>query len=355
VNQSHVVRIISSAFLLTLALSAQDRRDVIPLKPWSAPLSWQPSSSERSLSPKLANQPISSPSAFVAMTPCRVADTRATQNFPSPFGTPSLVGGAIRSFPMQASTLCTIPSGAIAYSLNVTVATVNGVGLGYLTLWPVGSAFPTSSTLNNVSALPYVANAAIVPAGNDSSGSIDAFASNTTDLIIDINGYYTQASSGGASLPVGTVVWSMLDATTFSSQQNPGETWILADGRSIAGLNLAYETLTMSSTIPNILGVFIRGKNNGRSDGNQNPDGDLALGTFTADRFASHDHGGGAHTHNTSTQNGAAVDFGGLIVRIPGAGTFNSATDSSGTIINADGGAETSPKDVTMNPFIRVN
>jgi hypothetical protein len=44
------------------------------------------------------------------------------------------------------------------------------------------------STLNDLQGA-IVANAAIVPAGT--SGSIDAFANNATDLIIDINGYYT--------------------------------------------------------------------------------------------------------------------------------------------------------------------
>jgi hypothetical protein len=197
-----------------------------------------------------------------------------------------------------------------------------------------------------------VANAAVVPAGTGSA--IDVFVTDPTDVIIDVNGYYTTQTSNG-SQPVGTVVYSMLDQPTFQSQVNSGETWLLADGRSIAGLNLKFETLTHASNIPNLLGVFIRGKNNGRSDGFQNPDGELALGQVTADRFASHDHGGGNHSHNTSTQNGAAPDFGGIIVRIPSFGTFDSATSSSGAIINAQGGAETSPKSVTLNPFIRVN
>jgi hypothetical protein len=44
------------------------------------------------------------------------------------------------------------------------------------------------STLNDLTGT-IVANAAIVPAGT--SGSIDVYASNNTDVIIDINGYYT--------------------------------------------------------------------------------------------------------------------------------------------------------------------
>ena len=356
-----VTSVVAGIVLVPFVLNSQSVRDAVPIKNWPAPVYWSPSLAERLSSTRISRAAdiavptASAPLTFVAMTPCRVVDTRSIFGFPAPFGAPSLVGGATRSFPMDSSTLCSIPSTAAAYSLNVTVTTT-GSGLGFLTLWPVGSAQPNASTLNNPGNLAAVANAAIVPAGNDISGSIDAYASSATDLIIDINGYYTaQVSGGGASLPVGTVVYSMLDATTFTSQQSPGETWYLADGRSIAGLGLKYETLTSSASIPNLLGVFLRGKNNGRSDGNQNPDGDLALGTFTTDRFASHNHGGGNHSHNTSTQNGAAPDFGGLIVRIPGAGTFNSATDASGTIIATQGGSETSPKNVTLNPFIRVN
>ena len=295
-----------------------------------------------------------SPLAFVALTPCRLVDTRPGAGFTGAFGPPSLAGGATRTFPIQSSTTCTVPAAAQAYSFNVTV--VPPGFLGYITVYPTGQTQPNASTLNDYLGT-VVANAAIVPAGT--SGSVNVFANGPTDLIIDINGYYApQGSSGGggsASLPVGSVVYSMLDAATFSAQQNVGETWILADGRSIAGLNLAYETLTRTSVVPNLLGVFIRGKNNGRNDGLQNPDGELALGQATADRFQSHNHGGGDHTHATSTQNGAAVQFGGLIVRIPGTGTFDSATTTSGPIITMQGGPETSPKSVTLNPFIRVN
>ena len=58
---------------------------------------------------------------FVAMTPCRVVDTRASSMFPSGFGQPSLSNGVVRNFAIQSSTLCTIPFLAQAYSFNVTV------------------------------------------------------------------------------------------------------------------------------------------------------------------------------------------------------------------------------------------
>jgi len=60
--------------------------------------------------------------------------------------------------------------------------------LGFITLWPTGQSRPPVSTLNDLTGT-IVANAAIVPAGT--SGSIDVYASSVTDVIIDINGYYT--------------------------------------------------------------------------------------------------------------------------------------------------------------------
>ena len=48
---------------------------------------------------------------FIAVTPCRVADTRSSQGFPAPFGAPSLVGNSSRNFPIQLSP-CGIPATA---------------------------------------------------------------------------------------------------------------------------------------------------------------------------------------------------------------------------------------------------
>ena len=53
------------------------------------------------------------------------------------------------------------------------------------------------STLNAPTAT-VVANAAIIPAGT--AGSIDVFATDMTDLIVDINGYFAPPGSGGLSL-----------------------------------------------------------------------------------------------------------------------------------------------------------
>jgi hypothetical protein len=69
--------------------------------------------------------------------------------------------------------------------------------LGYLTAWPTGKAQPLAANLSSVTGT-VTASAAIVPAGT--SGSIDVFASNSTDLIIDVNGYFAPPGTGGLSL-----------------------------------------------------------------------------------------------------------------------------------------------------------
>ena len=139
--------------------------------------------------------PASGSSQFYSVPPCRVVDTRGDNG---PLGGPYLQGNQVRDFPVLDSTC--IPSGVdpTAYSYNVTVVPNSAnQPLGYLTVWPKGQTQPLTSTLNNPTAT-VVANAAIVPAGT--GGDIEVYASNSTDLIIDINGYFAAPGEGGLSL-----------------------------------------------------------------------------------------------------------------------------------------------------------
>lgn len=117
---------------------------------------------------------------FVTVTPCRVVDTR---NPKGPFGGPPISGGTERDFPLPNGS-CGIPSNAAAYSLNVTV--VPQGRLGYLTVWPTGENQPVVSTMNSDGRTK--ANAAIVPTGTN--GAVSVYASNTTNVILDIDGYF---------------------------------------------------------------------------------------------------------------------------------------------------------------------
>lgn len=136
---------------------------------------------------------------FYPVDPCRLVDTRGADG---PLGGPRLAAQQQRDFPLRDSKC--IPSGLSiqAYSLNFTVVpNPTGQPLGYLSVWPTGQTQPVVSTLNNPTAT-VVANAALVPAGTN--GDIEVYGYNTTDLLIDINGYFAAPGNGGLSMyPLG--------------------------------------------------------------------------------------------------------------------------------------------------------
>jgi len=130
---------------------------------------------------------------FYPLSPCRIADTRGPRGA---LGGPFLMGLVPRSFPVLQATAC-FPQNVTpaAYSLNFT-AVPHGP-LGYLTVWPTGQNQPNVSTLNAPTGTT-TANAAIVPAGTN--GAISTYASNNTDLLIDIDGYFDTPGQSGLSL-----------------------------------------------------------------------------------------------------------------------------------------------------------
>ena len=167
------------------------------------------------------------------------------------------------------------------------------------------------------------------------------------------------------TLPAGTIVYSMLDEHTFRQEMGAGENWIMADGRSIVGQGTRYEQLGFTH-VPNLCGVFVRGKNNGRADGYQNPDGELPLGQMTQDRFMHHNHTGQTGDDSPDHSHG----FGGYPFGASYGG--DNSTENLGTAPNGfyrqtdgasvrhkhaiatDGGLETSPKSITLNAYIKL-
>ena len=109
------------------------------------------------------------------LTPCRVLDTR------QPTGSQPFNGTLNVDV---AGSGCGVPASAQAYVFNATV--VPPGLMHYLTLWPQGIAQPGVSSLNDPAGIVR-ANMAIVPTSN---GSISAFVTNPTYLILDVFGYF---------------------------------------------------------------------------------------------------------------------------------------------------------------------
>lgn len=141
-----------------------------------------------------------------------------------------------------------------------------------------------------------------------------------------------------AVLPIGSIVHSMLTEAQF--QELTSEGWVLADGGDCT--SSTYATVTGNTTVPDLQGVFLRGKNHARSTGTGNTAGDLALGTYTADNFK-------AHTHSVA---GTLLSAIGGDIETDG-GSELSRIDQ--TVSGSSGGGETQPRHVTVNIFIRID
>ncbi len=189
-------------------------------------------------------QPGSGTYQLYPLPPCRLVDTRQTNG---QLGGPRLQAGTPRDFPLLSSTC--IPSGLhpLAYSLNFTVVpNPGGQLLDYLTVWPAGEMQPTVSTLNNFTAT-VVANAAIVPAGTN--GDIDVYASQTTDLLIDINGYFAAPGTGGFSLyPVAPC--RVLDTRQNNGKPFMGEKTVNVEGSACAPPSNAAAYVFNATVVP---------------------------------------------------------------------------------------------------------
>jgi hypothetical protein len=140
--------------------------------------------------------------------------------------------------------------------------------------------------------------------------------------------------------PVGMIVSSMLTLAQF--QAINGSTWVLADGASVVGSS--YAAITSNSTVPDLRGMFLRGKNNGRLDAQQDPGGERTIGDLQADDFKSHRHDLIVYD-SAGSGNNYPTDY------FPN----TSVTGVNTTAIQLSGGSETRPKNIAVNYFIKIN
>lgn len=89
-----------------------------------------------------------------------------------------------------------VPNGGVsAVSVNLTLT--NADAAGFLTAYPAAGAVPNASNLNINHSGDTVAGAAVVPV--DGNGNIAVYLSGGGDLIVDINGWFTDGSAPAAS------------------------------------------------------------------------------------------------------------------------------------------------------------
>ena len=121
---------------------------------------------------------------LVPISPCRLADTRNGGSIGhnatlQPAGTITIAAHGTNG-------QCTLPTDAVALSLNVTsVAATAGT---YLTIWDDGP-MPNASSLNPAPGQPPTPNAVTTPLSASGGFNVYNFAG-TVDIIVDVNGYF---------------------------------------------------------------------------------------------------------------------------------------------------------------------
>lgn len=249
---------------ISVAAAQQAVSQDVPLQNWAVPFDQyvRPHTAANKLQP-VSNAIPSNPGNFVAIAPCRILDTRAAVG---PFGGPQFTAGETRHYIIPNGgqpTACGTPVGS-AYSLNITV--VNFSTRGNLRAFPTGTALPNTATLNYGATVGFPAgNAAIVPA--DNTGSIDIYTTQALDVIIDINGYFSDTipastannpntlvlrdGSGNfsagqitATKVLGAVYQDVAEWVPSASQVEPGTVVVLDpnDGRLVTPSSHAYDT-----------------------------------------------------------------------------------------------------------------
>ena len=127
-------------------------------------------------------------SSFVGATPKRVLDTRNAIGGPKvriPAGGTIAVplAGAAMQRPNGAS--ATIPSDATAVAMNVTAVLPSRAG--FFTVWPCGSAMPTTSNVNFTTG-SVVANGVVASLG--AGGAVCIYSDQQSDVLVDVLGWF---------------------------------------------------------------------------------------------------------------------------------------------------------------------
>ena len=179
------------------------------------------------------------PRAFVAIVPCRIADTRGNG---APIQGGIFANSEARNWSVWGS--CGIPISADAISVNFTVVSPPGTPQGaFLLAWPTGSP-PVSPTalITYGPGVTVISNAAIVPL-SIGGGQLTINVSHSTHIIMDVNGYFSETlgnQSAGFRLENAgfgaTASFQNSDTGCSGTCAVSGITNSISSGRAIGGL-----------------------------------------------------------------------------------------------------------------------
>jgi hypothetical protein len=174
------------------------------------------------------------PSRFVPVEPCRLLDTRLGAGAVAADGTIDVA---------VVSDACGVPGDADAAALTITVD--EPAGPGFVTAFPTGTARPEASVLNYRSG-ETLANSQLLQIG--SGGRVSLYTMATTDLIVDVTGYFVPAGgevSAGRFVPVAT--HRLIDTRT-ATRPAPGSAVRVTPDVPAGAIAVAVNITTTEST-----------------------------------------------------------------------------------------------------------
>ncbi len=165
-----------------------------------------------------------------ASSPFRIVDTRSGSGCSNITPSGMLAAGTASTVQVTGATACegtsgTVPSGATAAVVNVTV--VDPSGPGYVTLYPAGATQPTVSNIGFGTG-ETIANRAVVTLS--SSGAIDVVSNVSTNVVIDVTGWFTTSTSGDLYTPV--TPFRIVDSRSGSGCSNLSPAGTLSAGET---------------------------------------------------------------------------------------------------------------------------
>ncbi|MCU1395095.1 MAG: hypothetical protein JWM34_3523 [Ilumatobacteraceae bacterium] len=186
--------------------------------------------------------PLASGSTLHVLTPTRIVDTRSN------LGTTTIVGTLTKR--IQITGNGGVPNGAQAISANFTAT--GAASNGYLTVWNCSTDRPTVSTLNYGPG-DAVPNGASVPL--DSAGGICVYSPVTTDLLVDVNGYYGSGDGGRfASVTPARLMDSRIGLGTPGRVPSNGVVSLQVTGVAGVPSNVSAVALNVTSVNPSAAG-----------------------------------------------------------------------------------------------------
>lgn len=177
--------------------------------------------------------------AFVPITPCRLFDTRPSDQV-GPRSAPLGPGDTHTQQVTGANGNCTIPADATAVSMNVTV--VQGTASSFLTLWPSDAPRPLASNLNWVPGSAPTPNKVDVKLS--ATGAVNVFnLDGTVHVLADVVGfyadhnhddrYYEKSAVDAMIAEDGPIAWGMARADGSLRAQSPNVVEVLHPGTGL--------------------------------------------------------------------------------------------------------------------------